>query len=393
MAGLKRDIKSLFYITHINNLESIFQHGILSHARVEEMGIPYTPIYDAQIVSNRRERSTPDGKSLWRFANLYFQPRNPMLYRVINKIDKKEVAIIGVRPEVLSYPGCYISTGNAASSPSEILPVKEGIKAIFEMWKIIHNEWWNPDDGSKRKIMAECLVPDFVSPDMIQTIYVVNHDVAKDVRSRISGARVPVVPEPSMFFQPTRRERVTGNLFLIEGDLFFSTMQTITISVNTMGIMGKGLASRAKYQFPDVYVVYQDACRSKKLQIGKPYLYKRESFVDEQLADDPGSLTKPNSNKWFLLFATKRNWRENSDIVGIENGLKWIQHNYKSEGIASLAVPALGCGLGGLDWRDVGPLMCQYLSVLDIPVAIYLPRERETPEEFLSRDFLLGTKE
>lgn len=392
MSRSKRDIKSLFYITHINNLESILQHGILSHALVEEMGIQFTSIYDTQIVSNRRDRLTPDGRNLWMFANLYFQPRNPMLYRVINETDKKNIAIIGVRPEILSHPGCYVSTGNAASSPSEILPAKEGIKAIFEMWRIIHNEWWNPDDGSKRKIMAECLVPDRVTPDMIQTIYVVDHKVAEQIRNKLSHFPVPIVPEPYMFFQPTRKVSVTDNLYLIEGDLFFSTMQTLTVSVNTMGIMGKGLASRAKYQFPDVYVVYQDACRSKKLQMGRPYLYKRESFVDEQLADDPGSLTKPNSSKWFLLFATKRNWRENSDIAGIENGLKWIQDTYKSEGITSLAVPALGCGLGGLDWRDVGPLMCRYLSVLDIPVAIYLPRERETPRELLSRDFLLSTK-
>lgn len=193
-----------------------------------------------------------------------------------------------------------------------------------------------------------------------------------------------------MFFQPTWNSRITNNLSLVEGDLFFSNMQTLTISVNTVGIMGKGLASRAKYQFPDVYVVYQDACRSKKLQMGKPYLYKRESFVDEQLADDSSSLPNPNSNKWFLLFATKRSWKENSDIKGIEDGLKWVRDNYNSEGIKSLAVPALGCGLGGLDWRDVGPLMCKYLSELDIPVAIYMPREREISNEFLSSNFLLS---
>ena len=154
--------------------------------------------------------------------------------------------------------------------------------------------------------------------------------------------------------------------------------------------MGKGLASRAKYQFPDVYVVYQDACRSKKLQMGKPYLYKRESLVDEELADEPSSLSTPNSSKWFLLFATKKHWRENSDIAGIEQGLQWIENKYKTQDIKSLAVPALGCGLGGLDWKDVGPLICQYLATLDIPVAIYLPREKEIPREYLTSKFLLG---
>ncbi len=72
----KPDIKSLYYITHVNNIPSILKYGILSHDLVEKRGIKYTPIYNAQIVSNRRNRQTPDEKSLWNFANLYFQPRS-----------------------------------------------------------------------------------------------------------------------------------------------------------------------------------------------------------------------------------------------------------------------------------------------------------------------------
>jgi hypothetical protein len=385
----KPDIKGLFYITHVNNIKSILRHGILSHALVEERKVPFTPIYDAQIVSNRRQRKTPNGKSLWDYANLYFQPRNPMLYRVINEKDKKDIAIVGVLPDILKQPNAFVSTGNAASLPSDILPVKEGLKAIHQMRKVIDSEWWNDTDGSKRKIMAECLVPELIPSNLIQAIYVANHSIADKLRNDLQSS-IPVIPEPHMFFQPTWRSIVTQHMSLVEGDLFFSTMQTLTVSVNTVGIMGKGLASRAKYQFPDVYVVYQDACRSKKLQMGKPYLYKRESFVDEELADEPSSLSTPNSNKWFLLFATKKHWRENSDIAGIEQGLQWVKDKYKTEGIKSLAIPALGCGLGGLEWKDVGPLICQYLVTLDIPVAIYLPREKEIPPEYLTSKFLLG---
>jgi O-acetyl-ADP-ribose deacetylase (regulator of RNase III) len=192
-----------------------------------------------------------------------------------------------------------------------------------------------------------------------------------------------------MFFRPARRFRVTDHLSLADGDMFFSTMQTVTVSVNIVGIMGRGLASRAKYQFPDVYVVYQDACRRKALRMEKPYLYKREAFVDEELADEPGTLPAVNATKWFLLFATKRHWRDTSDLGAIEGGLRWVRENYKNEGIESLAMPALGCGLGGLHWRDVGPVMCRELAALEIPVAIYLPREREIPQELLSPQYLL----
>jgi hypothetical protein len=55
--------------------------------------------------------------------------------------------------------------------------------------------------------------------------------------------------------------------------------------------------------------------------------------------------------------------------------LKWIQDNYKQQGIKSLAMPALGCGLGNLQWQDVGPLMCKFLKELDIQVCIYLPTD------------------
>jgi hypothetical protein len=78
------------------------------------------------------------------------------------------------------------------------------------------------------------------------------------------------VPEPNIFFKPSYKARVGKNISLVEGDMFFSGMQTITVSVNLQGIMGKGLASRAKYQFPDVYVYYQDACRARRITATKP---------------------------------------------------------------------------------------------------------------------------
>ncbi|MGC8926721.1 MAG: macro domain-containing protein [Myxococcota bacterium] len=171
--------------------------------------------------------------------------------------------------------------------------------------------------------------------------------------------------------------------------MFFSRMQTLTISVNTIGVMGKGLALRAKYQFPDVYVKYQDLCKDKILRMGKPYLYKREGSLDFILTDEAEKLTNLNLQTWFLLFPTKTDWRKIADLKGIEEGLKWLVAQYKAEGIKSLAIPALGCGLGWLPWGIVGPILCTYLSQLDIPVSLYLPIERKVPEEQLKLDFLI----
>ncbi len=297
----KPTIRSLFYITHLHNLPSIVEHGILSHAQVETKNLSPTPIYDTHIVSHRRERRAPDGRSLWEFANLYFQPRNPMLYRVVREMGKRNVVVIGVDSSVMEVPGCFVSDGNAAHSLSSILPIAEGLQRIASLRNILDNEWWNVADGSKRQIMAECLVPDRIPPSYLQTIYTSDQEVAESVRKLLGVFSGNVVPEPKMFFQPNYAKRLTDTISLVDGDMFFSHQQTLTISVNTVCVMGKGLASRAKYQFPDVYVVYQAACRKKQLQIGKPYLYRREALIDEELADDPVLLIPMQINGFCSL--------------------------------------------------------------------------------------------
>ena len=380
-------IRELYYITHIDNVRSILMNGILSHSRIMERDVKYTPIYDECIVSRRKEIKTPNGKTLWDFANLFFEARNPMLFRVKCEKDTYNLAIIGVDPSVLTLPGVYVTTGNAAHSQSEIVAPSRGM-----MSSILRNtkrEFWSEHDGSKRKIMAECLVPDEIPVSYIRAIYVADHDSKLKVEKMGVANSIPVIPEPHMFFTQSEIVAITPKLFVMQGDMFFSRLQTLTVSVNTVGIMGKGIASRAKYQFPDVYVYYQDLCRSRRLRMGVPALYKREASTDYQLADEPESMRCLNGETWFLLFPTKRNWREDADIVGIEKGLQWIVANYKSEGIKSLALPALGCGLGNLEWKQVGPLMCKYLSLLDIPVFIYLPAEKKISEEYLNPSYLL----
>ena len=325
----KTDIRNLYYITHIDNLPSILEHGIFSHERIEEEHIHSARIYNVDIVNRRKEKNTPAAKSLWSYANLYFQPRNPMMYRVVHEKGAKEFAVVSVTKQILQTPGVFITDGNAVNTPTRFYTPSPGLKMLRQQWKVVQNEWWNTLDGSKRKIMAECLVPNSVGPEFINSVYVADEQTRARVYEKVSSHSIPVIPEPKMFFQPNSRDKVGNNISLIDGDMFFSTLQTLTISVNLQGVMGKGLASRAKYQFPDVYVAYQDACRSKRVTATKPYLYKREGSLDEELADHGSELHTPNAVKWFLLFATKRKWRENSRLEDIEGGLDWVQRNLK----------------------------------------------------------------
>jgi O-acetyl-ADP-ribose deacetylase (regulator of RNase III) len=139
----------------------------------------------------------------------------------------------------------------------------------------------------------------------------------------------------------------------LKGDIFKSETQTIVNPVNCEGYMGKGLALAFKERYPNMFVVYQKECRTGELRFGKPTLYT-------------------HSTPWILNFPTKNHWRDPSKLEYIEEGLQFVVANYKQSGIASIAFPKLGAGLGTLSWNEVGPLMVKYLSHLDIDVYIYI---------------------
>jgi len=384
-----KHINQLYYITHVDNVASILKHGIVCHRLVEAEGIQTTPIYDTVIVSRRGEKRVEGHKTLWDYANLYFQARNPMLYRVVREKSPDEIVVLGVRQDIRKVQGALISDGNAASEQTCLVASRRADKSFYEKLRVdLFREWWSDLDGSKRRIMSECLIPQRVPPDYIQTIYTAN----LEVRERISGIvppRISVVPDAHMFFEPTKKIQLAEKLFLVQGDMFFSQMQTLTISVNCVGVMGKGLASRAKYQFPDVYVHYQDLCKQKKLRLGRPVIYRRGLSQDYELADEPSTMSNGKTETWFLLFPTKDHWKQSADFEGIKKGLQWVVSNYKQEGVRSLAMPALGCGLGWLDWSEVGPVLCTSLAQLDIETWVYLPAEQKLSDDLLNPRFLI----
>ena len=389
--------KQLYYIAHKDNLKSILKNGILSHTRatawVKKLFSKNTVIYDEGIVNRRKSREFK-GRSLWNYANVYFQVRNPMLYRVIKTFGLENIVVLEINSNIINSPGSGIADGNASSQITKFFKnIDEGLKVLDSA--LLKKGYWTDVDDGKRRIMAEVLIPDQIPPQNIIGIYTYSHQASEKMKQNLSHilGNISVVCDPWMFFLPRFRKSIADKIILVKGDMFFSEMQTFTISVNTVGIMGKGLASRTKYQAPRVYVLYQNLCRQKKLKMGVPYLYKRsENFITTLMEDvsSVSSAVTENGHRWFLLFPTKNHWRENSPIAGIEKGLKWLVDNYKSQGIESLALPALGCGLGGLSWKEVGPLMCKYLKQMEIQSCIYLPLEKQIPEEQLQPEFLLN---
>ncbi len=146
-------------------------------------------------------------------------------------------------------------------------------------------------------------------------------------------------------------------ILYVQGDLFQSPAQVLVNTVNTVGVMGKGVALQFKRHFPEMYAKYRDLCEKGDFNIGSLWLYK-------------------TPNKWVLSFPTKRHWRQPSKLEYVESGIKKFVETYSRLGIHSIAFPPLGCGNGQLDFStQVQPLMEKYLQPLPIEVFVYPERD------------------
>ena len=139
------------------------------------------------------------------------------------------------------------------------------------------------------------------------------------------------------------------------GDLLSSTAQTLVNTVNCVGVMGKGIAAEFKRRFPDMHEDYVRRYDDEEVELGKPYLFHSAN------------------SRWVLNFPTKDHWRSVSRLFDIVRGLEYLEQHYVKWVIRSLAVPPLGCGLGQLEWRVVGPTLYRHLERLDLTVELYAP--------------------
>ena len=144
------------------------------------------------------------------------------------------------------------------------------------------------------------------------------------------------------------------NIELKKGNIFNAKTQVIVNTVNCVGVMGKGIALVFKLRYPKMFDIYKEHCKSKRIAIGKLWLYKGEQ-------DAP----------WVLNFPTKYHWKYPSKIEYITKGLQKFVESYEVQGISSVAFPLLGTYNGGLDKVNVLNLMNEYLSRCNIPIEIY----------------------
>jgi len=146
---------------------------------------------------------------------------------------------------------------------------------------------------------------------------------------------------------------------ITRGNLLRADAEALVNTVNCVGYMGRGIALQFKKAFPENFAEYQTACRAGAVQPGKVFVF------------ETGSMLAP---RYIINFPTKRHWRGKSRYEDIEAGLKALMSEVRRRGIRSIAVPPLGCGLGGLDWGRVRPMIERaFAETQDVRVLLFEP--------------------
>jgi O-acetyl-ADP-ribose deacetylase (regulator of RNase III) len=141
------------------------------------------------------------------------------------------------------------------------------------------------------------------------------------------------------------------------GDLLEAKVDALVNPVNTVGVMGKGLALEFKRAFPDNFRAYAAACKRGEVVIGRMHVTQR--------------LSPP---RFIINFPTKDHWRSPSKLDYVRAGLVDLVAQIRSLEIESVAMPALGCGLGQLAWDEVKPLIHEALGGLNgVRVLLFEP--------------------
>lgn len=156
----------------------------------------------------------------------------------------------------------------------------------------------------------------------------------------------------------------------VKGNLLEDSAEAYVNTVNTVGVMGKGIALQFKQAFPEVFKQYEKACKKGLIQVGNMHVTEVVGFA---------------SPRYVINFPTKEHWRNPSKLEYIEEGLKDLVRVVKDLKIRSIALPPLGCGNGGLDWRQVRPMIVEAFQTLDVTVHLYEPAGAPPLEEMIVR--------
>jgi O-acetyl-ADP-ribose deacetylase (regulator of RNase III) len=175
---------------------------------------------------------------------------------------------------------------------------------------------------------------------------------------------------------------------IVQGNLLAAKVDALVNTVNTEGVMGKGIALQFRQAFPAMYKAYAVDCKAGRVELGRMHVF------------DLGGLLE-SGPRWIINFPTKGHWKSRSRLGDISKGLESLISTIRALKIRSIAIPPLGCGHGGLDWNEVRPLIekafenspevhVQLFAPSGAPAPVDMPNRTKSPELTLGRAALIA---
>lgn len=153
--------------------------------------------------------------------------------------------------------------------------------------------------------------------------------------------------------------RLTMIHYKTNENILESNAKVLVNPVNCVGVMGKGLALQFKNKFPDYFDYYKEQCKVGRVRIGSVNIYRRNRHIKF-------------GKEFIVSFPTKYHWKEKSKLENLEKSLSALKNFCLGFKIETIAIPKLGCGEGGLDWKDVKPIIeNEFKDFENIEVYVY----------------------
>ena len=380
--------RPLYHITHLDNLPAILDAGGLKSDRrlrddhPRDGGGPHTAVGLDRIKRRRLEElpvTCRPGTSVGDYVPFYFCPRSVMLYLIHRR--NEDLRFRGGQDEIVhlvTSVGRAVDT--AESSGPDRWAFSEGnagaygtrfsadltllARDRFVRWDHVAAERWNTPPERKRFKQAELLVRDAVPWSVFVGIGVHNRSRPSegrgDPRPRRGHHARPCPPRLVLLTAMPDPNRHSPGLRTARGNLLEADADALVNTVNTVGVMGKGIALQFKRAFPENFREYKRACDHGGLDVGQVLTHTV-----------PAALSGP---KYLFNLPTKRHWRGDSRLEWVESGLAALVAEVRRLGVSSVAVPPLGCGNGGLAWADVRPLIeTAFRAVPEVEVLLFEP--------------------
>ncbi|MFC8905039.1 DarT ssDNA thymidine ADP-ribosyltransferase family protein, partial [Micromonospora sp. NPDC057140] len=319
----------IMHFTHIDNLPAILEARRLVADSAAGARL-VTDVGSVPIKANRRTRPVPcpPGGFVADYVPFYFAARSPMMYRIAKDHESGK-------------PGFYPGGGD---------PLVYLVSSVDRVHRA--GLRWVASDGNCAAMLTR------FSGSLDDLAQLVDWPLMRERHRRCCQTGLV------LRLHPKGGARM---IVISHGNLLTADAEALVNTVNTVGVMGKGIALQFKRALPANYAAYRSACAAKDVQLGRMFVF------------DSGRL---GSRRYVVNFPTKGHWKANSKLSDIQSGLTDLVRVVRERQIRSVAVPALGCGNGGLAWDVVRPMIEQAFAALpDVEVLVFPPEGAPAPAD------------